>query len=970
MRIQVEGGREITLSRRNAVKAFEDAILRRGMAYGVSPMDSRFDFGTGAFNDQNTAEKFRHKWFMVSDQMAARALLKTLPNGQRELQYELKPVNEIQSELKGSLKQLETLRADIIRNNKDAASLKRAWRNIGDEMLGSLIHLFDSELAEELDSNNSIEKVEARRLDRALLNLENFIKGFGSIPIPGTQLKAQEYGSQVVRGVRQQKNKEEIASMDAQTRNVLNIRDGVLMVATLPFGGPIRTAGKSGWRLWAANVLNKSLTVSRMGKAATVTLNELRVVKALENIAKTGNMAQRLASKSTLVLLRGTGAIPGAIRHGMVVAGTFQGITATGKAGVELWKIQYGEKYIQERLEAARANPAGWKKHKVHPSELEQFKNRDTKTEVKELYEKALNEYNIETQLDLNGDGYIDMLHEDTSDIGYTDNRLTRITDRVFNADEFGHFIGSAQFFANLHLAGHGTGALGARFIAGKPIVEMPIAATLGNLQNYFLRPQAWKERRKALEEKYKREGKTYTPRSASAELWEVLLEDAKENAISGAVFSTAIGVNSRIMGAIGLTNPGLRNQLMGTAGFMASDMLLKEATHWGRHGQSQFAGMTNAQYGETMLDHLSTAAYIGWGSSRGFLNRAQLKSQQESLLKLGVEEYKKEARKEIEDSIRKANKVKEGEALNEAQKQEVNESVHYHLEGILRSLDPKQYTKANPQLLTDIAKWRAEKLDKAYTALKQIRDNSPEGSAVKTAAQEIENQQRELQKILDSGAWNRVADMKKALTTIDQQVEKIREHYEAKKRELEPLQRERDRKLRTNKEISEAERRAVTEKEAELALLNFNLMDATRAVTHMREFSGAIERPTAILSSDSTVFEAQFGNLSEAKKAIEQQKSKREFVNPLIDFLAENGVVDLRPDEFGRPGIGTGLLSRPGTPGTSNFPNVHRAAVDTVVAAYRNQASTNIQRQQLLQVLETLAPEEAQKLVVTPKNK
>lgn len=712
MRIQVEGGGEITLSRRNAVKAFEDAILRRAMAYGIGPIDSRFDFVTGVFNNQNAAEKFKHKWFMVSDQMAARVLLKTLPNGQRELQYELKPVEQIQEELKGSLKQIGDLRAAIAKNDKDTRSLWRASRNLGDEMLRLPMHLFDAELAEALNSNNSKEKVEARRLDGALLHLENFINGFGSIPMPGSQFKAEKFGSQVVRGLRQEKNKHESDAMDAQIRNVLNIRDGVLMVATLPFGGPITTAGKSGWSLWAANVLNKSLTVSRMGRAATVTLNDLRVVKALENIARTGNMAQRLASNSTLILLRSTGAIPGAIRHGMAVAGTFQGITSAGKAGVELWKIQYGEKYIQERLDAARANPTGWKKHKIHPDELEQFKKRETDQE-KKRYEEALNEFNIETQLDLNGDGYIDMLREETQDIGYTDNRLTRVSDRIFNADELGHFIGSAQFFANLHLAGHATGSLGARFIAGKPIAEMPIAATFGNLQNYFLRPQAWEERRKALEEKHKREGKSYTPRNAAAELWEVLVEDAKENAISGAVFSAAIGVNNRIMGAVGLTNPGLRNQLMGTAGFMASDMALKEAAYWVRHGQSQFAGMTNAQFGETMLDHLSTAAYIGWGSSRGFLDRAKLKSQQESLLKKGVEEYKKEAKKEIEDSIRKANQVKEGESLNEAQKQEMNESVNYHIEGIIRSLEPKQYKEASPKILEDIVKWRGEKLKK-----------------------------------------------------------------------------------------------------------------------------------------------------------------------------------------------------------------------------------------------------------------
>lgn len=298
-----------------------------------------------------------------------------------------------------------------------------------------------------------------------------------------------------------------------------------------------------------------------------------------------------------------------------------------------------------------------------------------------------------------------------------------------------------------------------------------------------------------------------------------------------------------------------------------------------------------------------------------------------------------------------------------------MNESVNYHIEGIIRSLEPKQYKEASPKILEDIVKWRGEKLEKAYDALKQIKDNSPEGSPLRAAAQEIETQQRDLQLILDTGAWNRVTDMKKALTTIDQQVERIRDHYEAKKQELESLQRERDKKLRTNKSITEADRQEVTKKEAELALLNLNLMNATRAVTHMREFSGAIERPMAILSSDPTIFEAQFGNLPEAKKAIERQRSKREFINPLVNWLAENGVVDLRQDEFARRGYRAGILSRPVNPGSSNFPAVHRSAVDTVIAAYRNRASTDIQRQQLLEMLKTLAPEEAQKLVDS-KNK
>ncbi|MFM8313453.1 MAG: hypothetical protein ACKOA8_04145, partial [Deltaproteobacteria bacterium] len=672
------GGAYITLPRRNAVQAFEDAMLRRAAAFNIGPIVSNHDFGTGGFNNQNSAEKYRHKWFPLSSKMAARIMMVKQPDGSEKLSYEFKPVEELQRELQSSLSTIHQLRAEIARNDKDTRSLWRAWRLIGDEMLKLPLSWVDPELAKELDANNSEEKIESRRLDRALLNLENFIKGAGTITFKDSSMSAEHYATTQVRGLRSLKNQQEIDALDQQTKNILNIRDGVLMVATLPFGGPITTTGKSGWSLWAANVLNKSFTVGRFGRGTAVTLNDLRIVKGLSAIAKTGNVAQRVAANSSLVLLRSVGMIPGSVRHGMATAATFQGIGAGVKTSVELWRIQYGEEYIQSRLAEAEKNPTGWKKYRKHPDEMATFKNRESDPKVQEAYEKAVHEFNIEQQLDVNGDGYIDMLREETRDIGYTNDISTRLSNSVFNPEELNRFIGSAQFFTNLHLMGHATGPLGTRFSAGKPIVEMPLAATMGNLQNYFFRPEAWKERRAALEQKAQMEGKTYQP-SGAGELWDAISEDLVSNLEAGAVFSAAIGANNRFMGSVlGLQKPGFGNQLKGTAGFMATDMALKEAAHWMRHGRSQFSGMSSEQLGESLLDHLSTAAYIGWGSSRGYLNRAQFNQQKESLLGNGVEKYREKAQKEFEDNYKKANKK---ESLSEADQKEINEGVNYHIE-------------------------------------------------------------------------------------------------------------------------------------------------------------------------------------------------------------------------------------------------------------------------------------------------
>ncbi len=951
MRIQVEGGREITLPRQDAVKAFETALLRRAALYGVSVLDSKFDFGTGQFNNQGSADKSKHQWFPLSNETAARIMMKVVADGKPELSYELKPMKQIREELKQGLASIIQLREAIKRNDKDMKSLKSAWDLISGEFSSPILSLFvDKEVIDEaLNSNNSPDKREADRIDRQLRNLENFIKGHGSIPIPGSEQTSSDFANQDLRSLRSRTLQDQNRALDEQTRNVLNIRDGILMVATLPLGGAVGTLGKTGK---IAIALNK--TVFTLGRGGAVTLNSLRAVKGLEALAKTGNLATRLGAKSSLALLRSVAMIPAANRHGLIVAGTFQGIKAGVGVTVEGWKIKYGEDYIQSRLEEAKKDPLGWKKHKVHPGILQKFKNKDSNPELKKEYEEAVHQFNIEQELDVNGDGYIDMLREETRDLNYTDDIGTRLSSRVFNGDELNSFLGSAQFFANLHFLGHGTGAIGSRLIGGKPLVEMPLAATLSNLQNYLGRPQAWKEKTEAFEEKRKREmGDRYQPLSAAAQFWSILGEDAKENAISGAVFSTAIGVNNKIMGGLGLKGSGLGKQLFGTGSFMATDLALKEAEHWARHGKSQFSGMTNERIGESLLDHLSTAAYIGWGSSRGYLDRAQLKSQQESLMKNGMDKYRESARKEFEKSH---------------QGKELEESIDYHIEGLMRSFEAHQYKEASPEFIKEFTQWREKKVQASLKALKELQASTQGTPVVNEPLKKIELNLLDLQKLLNEGAWNKVTELRKTIDEIDLQSEKIGSHIEKEREELAALEKRRMNKLRSGDVVTEAENKAIQDKDLKVTLLSQQLMEATRAMTHMKEFSGSIERSAAVLGQDpigfKKLFETEGIDLSKAQKAIEEQRKRPDVKNSVIRWLSENGVADLTRDSSGQSGAGRGIVNSPVGKGAANFPVVHREAVDMVVKAYRAQSSNNsIEKQQLILVLEKLAPLEAVKL-------
>jgi len=925
VRIQVEDGIEIVLPPKEPQKAFEDALLRRALAFRVSPKKSRFSFEVdeiGKFNNLPSNEKAQHKWFPVSDQTAARILYKDAGDGKLELSYEFKPIQQIQDELKGRLVAIQQLRTAYLKNQKDMKSFWRAWRNLGDAMLSNMLHLYDPELAALVDTNQSLDKVEARRIDDVLRHIDNFINGAGSIPIPGTDMKAQDYSHDVLSRIRSEKMKTDNAAMEIQTRNIDNISDAIIAAASIPVLGPLGR-GLSAGAQWAK----------------------------LGDLAVKGTLQQRIAAKSAMALIRSVQAIPASVQHGAKVAAVFQGIGSGAKVAGELINVYFGERYIQSRIEWAKNNPdnpTGWRKHKVHPDELERFKGKDKNEEE---YKKAVLEWNIEQELDLNGDGYIDMLVESTKDLGYTNNLMTRLTDRVFNMDEFNGYLGSAQFFANLHWAGHGTGAIGKRLIGGKPWSEMPVASVLGNLQNYYFRPYAWKERVEALRQKAEMEGKPLGAVSPAAEVASILLEDAKENLVSGLTFSAAIGANNGLMGAAGLSQPGIRNQLAGTLSFMGTDFAAKEAVHWGRHWKSGLSGMTPEQVGEHLLEHLSTAAYIGWGSSRGYLERSKMEGQQKSLLTKGIQQYREEARKEFEEKYRALKKKKPQERLSEQEQKEVSESVDYHVEGLLRSLE-HQYSSADPKTIEDIAKWRVGRLETSTKAVRELEGSVRGNQELETALKTIEEGQKRLNQLIIEGQWNRVQEIERITTDIVAANRKMQEHVETQRKAVSEVERVVEKKLTRGELLTESEK-ATQERALELTLFSQRLLRATRSAAELREFSVPIEQAASVLSGNVEEF-------PEAQKALESQRKTTKLTAAVLSWLKNNGIADLTPDRYGRPGYAAGFLE---SPGVSQFPAVHRAAVDTVLGAYAKRATTSIQKQQLLQTLERLAPSEAVKL-------
>ncbi len=156
-----------------------------------------------------------------------------------------------------------------------------------------------------------------------------------------------------------------------------------------------------------------------------------------------------------------------------------------------------------------------------------------------------------------------------------------------------------------------------------------------------------------------------------------------------------------------------------------------------------------------------------------------------------------------------------------------------------------------------------------------------------------------------------------------------------------------------TRGELLTESEKATQERALELTLFSQRLLRATRSAAELREFSTPIEKAAAVLSGNVEEF-------PEAQKALESQRKTTKLTAAVLSWLKNNGIADLTPDRYGRPGYAAGFLE---SPGVSQFPAVHRAAVDTVLGAYAKRATTSIQKQQLLQILERLAPSEAVKL-------
>ncbi len=843
---------ENTLFLFNGHEALEDWLRRTRFQYG---------YIEASVPGNDKAEKY----LPLTDRTA----VKVFRNGGGTYRYKFANKDQIRKEIDAYEEILKTRRREWIEAQYKYNSPLHAIKAYS----GAIIRLDPSNTSQARELSNSY-----NRLMKALSRLEEMGHVESSSGVGADKLLRDN------RALISQKLYDEAAAIEGFINKVEVIHDITVTLLTIPAGGALESAS-----LKMAQALTK-------GASSAVTQFAARSLYITAKAARALRLSTVEAAKSAL---------------------TFTAIAAGAEGAMLLGNTFFGEgpRLIREKI--LLAEKTGYKNWRTwpNPPRLMDFISRySSQEEALEKFRKAMFEYQIEENLDPDGDGI-------PNNHSFMDRKISGISSRselLWSPVE--QFRGNLRFFQGLNLAR-------SAFPHGGLPYEMA-AASLWTKFNVFDPTRFIEEERKRFQAESR-----YNPNARERNIEQIAFHELMDGALEGARFSLAL-IPTRFISKR-LPNNFL-NRLIGTGTFMVSDEALKQASTFARTGSFDW-DYYDPSWRMRMFHSMATSGYIGWSVARG----AQLNTRFErAKARLGITNEGGGAKRASDLSTSQS-------PLEELIKTDFrgNES-DFHM--FLRTITPQEIGRAPKKVQDDFFKYLKVQREKALEEMKQFaeKSNQPQlkkfseelGKIIPQIDEFTEKARREGTISPAESAQLNSLILRRNILFMN--ISKIMEPFQ------EQASKAKDRIARANYRMREPNRNDVQ-------ILknfedNFSLLNQAIARLETREiFQEPIIKTTAVLSPDSELagsFLGGEGKFPNALKALRREMERIKNNPTLIDEAKK--VYDLLKRADIAPGSST-----------QGYERARRQAASLIISARKN-ATNSQEREELLNLLRIVNPE------------